>query len=289
MLTGQMTFRNFVPPALLHVNLYSDPQALKWEARFVDYFVRRLKAKKAIVAWESGNETRILATNTGADQAEFWQRYIHSVIRLADDSRPIIGVDGLGLTEDAMWPTKVNAMLSDYVTVHPYHHISGNAYRDSVNGVRMAMFCAAQSMAQEDIAGKPCFVEEHSYRRAPASSRKLMARYIDGLLWNLWSSNARAMLWWCAFDQDHLDTAPYDWRQVYQEFGIMKSDRSLYPYAETIRDFMKFQDSLDIDRCRSRSVATLCSWLMTMRLCMLRMCWPDRRAFSRNTSPPMQR
>lgn len=246
-LTGQMTFRNFVPPALLHVNLYSDPQALKWEARFVDYFVRRLKSKTAIVAWESGNETRILATNTGADQAEFWQRYIHSVIRLADDSRPIIGVDGLELTSDTQWPTLVNAMLSDYVTVHPYHHISGNAYRDPVNGIRLATYCAAQSTVQEDVAGKPCFVEEHAYRRAPASSRDLMARYIDGMLWNLWSCNARAMLWWCAFDQEHLDTAPYDWRQVYQEFGIMKSDRSPYPYTEAIRDFVKFQDTLDLD------------------------------------------
>jgi len=244
--TGQMTFRNLVPPALLHVNLYSDPQALKWEARYVDYFVRRLKDKKAIVAWESGNETRILATNTGADQAEFWQRYIHSIIRLADDSRPIVGVDGLELTDDMTWPTKVNAMLSDYVTVHPYHHVSGNAYRDTVNGIRLATFCAAQSTAQEDVAGKPCFVEEHAYRRAPASSRELMARYLDGMPWNLWSCNARAMLWGCAFDQDHLDTAPYDWRQVYQEFGIMKSDRSPYPYTLAIRDFVKFQDSLDI-------------------------------------------
>ena len=245
-LTGQMTFRNFVPPALLHVNLYSDPQALKWEARFVDYFVRRLKGCRAIAAWESGNETRILATNTGADQAEFWQRYIHSVIRLADDTRPIVGVDGLEMTHDTIWPTKVNAMLSDYVTVHPYHHISGDAYRDPVNGVRMAFYCAAQSTAQEDVAGKPCFVEEHAFRRAPCASRELTARYIDGLLWNLWSADARAMLWWCAFDQEHLDTAPYDWRQVYQEFGIMKSDRSPYPCTHAIRDFVAFQDSLGI-------------------------------------------
>jgi len=243
-LTGQMTFRNFVPPALLHVDLYGDPQALKWEARFVDYFVRRLKDKKAIAAWESGNETRILATNTGADQAEFWQRYIHSVIRLADDTRPIVGVDGLELTRETTWPTKVNAMLSDYVTVHPYHHISGNAYRDPVTGIRLATFCAAQSTAQEDVAGKPCFVEEHAYRRAPASSRTAMAQYLRGMLWNLWSCNARAMLWWCAFDQEHLDTAPYDWSPVYQEFGILKSDRSTTVYSDAIRDFAAFQDAL---------------------------------------------
>ena len=68
-LTGQMTFRNLIPPGLLHVDLYRDPTALKWEARFIDCFVRRMKDKKAIVAWESGNETRFLAENSGADLA----------------------------------------------------------------------------------------------------------------------------------------------------------------------------------------------------------------------------
>lgn len=246
-LTGQMTFRNLIPPGLLHVDLYRDPTALKWEARFIDCFVRRMKDKKAIVAWESGNETRFLAENSGADMAESWQRYIHSVIRLADDTRPIIGVDGLGITRDSAWPTRVNAQMSDYVAVHPYHHISGRAYLDEANGIRQAFFCAAQNVLQEDIAGKPSFVEEHSYRRAPCSSRDLMARYIDGMLWNLWSANARAMLWWCAFDQDHLDTAPYNWRQVYQEFGLMTSDRKNYAYADAVRDFAKFQDSLPFD------------------------------------------
>ena len=246
-LTGQMTFRNLIPPALLHVNLFTDPTALKWEMRFVDCFVRRMKGKKAIVAWESGNETRFLATNTGPDLAEAWQRYIHSVIRLADDSRPIVGVDGLGLTKDAEWPTTVNAWLSDCVAVHPYHHISGTAYLDDANSMRLATFCAAQNLAQEDVAGKACFVEEHSYRRAPCSSRDLMARYIDGMLWNVWSVNGRAMLWWCAYDQDHLDIAPYDWRQVYLEFGIMKSDRGPYPYTEAMAAFQRFQDELPFE------------------------------------------
>ncbi|MBR2837372.1 MAG: hypothetical protein IKE55_01165 [Kiritimatiellae bacterium] len=246
-LTGQMTFRNLIPPGLLHVDLYRDPTALKWEARFIDCFVRRMKGKKAIVAWESGNETRYLAGEPNADLAESWQRYIHSVIRLADDTRPIVGVDGLDITSDRDWPTRINAQMSDYVAVHPYHHISGKAYLDEANGIRQAFFCAAQNTLQEDVAGKPSFVEEHSYRRAPCSSRELMARYIDGMLWNLWAANARAMLWWCAFDQDHLDTAPYDWRQVYQEFGLMTSDRKNYAYADAVRDFARFQDALPFD------------------------------------------
>ena len=54
-MTGQMTFRLFLPPALENRNPYSDPYALAWEGRFIECFVNRMKGKKAIVAWESGN------------------------------------------------------------------------------------------------------------------------------------------------------------------------------------------------------------------------------------------
>ena len=60
LLTGQMTFRNYIPPALANRNPFSDPYALMWEGRYITCMVSRLKAKKAIAAWESGNESRIL-------------------------------------------------------------------------------------------------------------------------------------------------------------------------------------------------------------------------------------
>ena len=74
LLTGQMTFRNYIPPALVHLDPYADPYALKWEARYLECLVTRLKGKKAIVAWESGNEARILGNVACKERAEFWQR-----------------------------------------------------------------------------------------------------------------------------------------------------------------------------------------------------------------------
>lgn len=38
-MTGHMTLRLFIPRALEMLDLYTDPVALKWEARFIDYFV----------------------------------------------------------------------------------------------------------------------------------------------------------------------------------------------------------------------------------------------------------
>ena len=119
LLTGQMTFRNYIPPALANRNPFSDPYALMWEGRYLECMVSRLKAKKAIAAWESGNESRILGKSENAFHSEAWLRYVHQTIRCADPSRPVIGVDGLNISREDKWPSAMNAALSDYTTTHP--------------------------------------------------------------------------------------------------------------------------------------------------------------------------
>ena len=242
-LTGQMTFRNFIPPALANRDLFSDPYALQWEGRYVECLVSRLKAKKAIAAWESGNEARILGENGGAARSECWLRYVHQAIRCADPSRPVIGVDGLCVPEDSDWPSSMNGRLSDYVTTHPYG-FWGDVYHDDFLSVRSLTFAAAQTLALGQIAGKPAFVEEHGARRQEQTSREGVARYLRGMLWNLWSADARAMLWWCAFDQTGQAFAPYNWRQPCVELGMFRRDRSPYPAAGAIRRFAALQDAL---------------------------------------------
>jgi hypothetical protein len=54
LLTGQMTFRNYIPPALANRDPYSDPYALMWEARYLECMVSRLKSKKAVVVVTDG-------------------------------------------------------------------------------------------------------------------------------------------------------------------------------------------------------------------------------------------
>ena len=243
LLTGQMTFRNLVPPALVHLDPYADPYALKWEARYLECMVTRLKAKKAIAAWESGNEARILGKCENPDQAEFWQRYVQDVIRRADPSRPVVGVDGLNLTDDSVWPTRVNALLSDYVTTHPYG-MWGAVYQDDMRSIRSLLFASSQTAILGDVAGRPSFVEEHGARRQEQVSRGHLADYMRGMLWNAWDADCRAMLWWCAFDQTGVEIAPYDWREPCVELGIFTRDRQPYPALESLRKFAAFQASL---------------------------------------------
>lgn len=241
-MTGQMTFRIFIPPALENRDPYSDPYALAWEGRFIECFVNRLKHKRAIVAWESGNESRALGKAESKEQAEWWLRYIHSAIRVADPTRPVISVDGFEIT-DGMWRVSENAHLGDYVPHHLYT-LWRRENPDRFDGIRNAYFAAAGVKGLEDISGKPSFLEEHGARRAEQVSRARLVNYMRPMLWNLWAADGKAMLWWCAFDQTNLSFAPYDWKEPCLELGIMKGDRTPYPAAEPLKRFAAFQEKL---------------------------------------------
>ena len=245
LLTGQMTFRNYIPPALANRNPFSDPYALMWEGRYLECMVSRLKAKKSIVAWESGNEARILGKSENAFHSEAWLRYVHQTIRLADPSRPVIGVDGLEISRETLWPSAMNAALSDYTTTHPYG-FWGAVYNDDFLSVRSTTFAAAQTYALAQIGGKPAFIEEHGSRRQEQASQANVAKYMRNMLWNSWALDCRAMLWWCAYDQTGMTIAPYNWRQPCVELGIFRRDRTPYPAVGAAKAFAAMQDALPV-------------------------------------------
>ena len=245
LLTGQMTFRNYIPPALANRNPFSDPYALMWEGRYLECMVSRLKAKKAIVAWESGNEARILGKSENAFDSEVWRGYVHQTIRLADPSRPVIGVDGLEISRETLWPSAMNAALSDYTTTHPYG-FWGAVYNDDFLSVRSTTFAAAQTYALAQIGGKPAFIEEHGSRRQEQASQANVAKYMRNMLWNSWALDCRAMLWWCAYDQTGMTIAPYNWRQPCVELGIFRRDRTPYPAVGAAKAFAAMQDALPV-------------------------------------------
>ncbi len=243
LLTGQMTFRNYIPPALANRDPFSDPYALMWEGRYLECMVTRLKTKKAIAAWESGNEASILGKSENAFRSEAWLRYVHQTIRCADPSRPVIGVHGLYVSREETWPSAMNASLSDYITTHPYG-FWGAVYNDDFLSVRSLTFAAAETYALEQIGGKPAFIEEHGSRRQEQTSQRGVADYMRAMLWNSWALDCRAMLWWCAYDQTKMTIAPYNWRQPCVELGIFRRDRSPYPAVDAARKFVAMQDNL---------------------------------------------
>jgi len=256
LLTGQMTFRNYIPPALANRNPFADPYALMWEGRYLECLVSRLKAKKAIVAWESGNEARILGKSENNFRSEAWLRFVHQAIRLADPSRPVIGVDGLNISNESLWPSKMTAGLSDCLATHPYG-FWGDVYNDDFLSVRSTAFATAETYALGQIGGKPAFIEEHGSRRQEQTSRAGVAKYMRTMLWNAWAADCRAMLWWCAYDQTGMTIAPYNWRQPCVELGIFRRDRTPYPAVDVVKRFVALQEALPfaaLPRARTEAV-----------------------------------
>ena len=241
-MTGQMTSRLFVPPALERMNLYADPYALKWEGRFYEYFVRRFRSRRCIVAWETGNETRILSTVEHEAQAEAWLRYTHSIIRLNDPTRPVIGPDGVHITDRHPWSIDAIAAQSDVTTVHPYYFRSAFG---EMGGYEYMSRIPAECRAVADLSGRPAFVEEHNVRRSDMGRGARLEDYARALIWNLWATDCRGLLWWCAFDQTGTVMSPYNNSYPCQELGVLTRDRRPVGNALASKRFSDFLVGLD--------------------------------------------
>jgi endo-1,4-beta-mannosidase len=104
LLTGWMSGRLFVPPALEKLNVLTDPMALMWETRLVRYFVRRFKDHPAIAAWDLGNECNCMAPVPSCQAAWAWTSAITHTIRAEDSTRPVVsGMHSLLPNRDAAW------------------------------------------------------------------------------------------------------------------------------------------------------------------------------------------
>ena len=240
-MTAQMTFGLFTPPALLEKNLYTDPRALAWEAKYLRYFVSRMKHHKAIRAWESGNESNLLGDPEYPETCRFWMDFVNTVIRSADDSRPVIGVNdnSFSYCDNNHWKMRDIAEVSDTISVHPYPMFDG-CETDEFLSIRNMVNPGVKNRIQEDIGGIQSFIEETGVRRSIVSNTAQAAEVVRAMLWNAWSLGCHAFCWWCAFDQGHLTCAPYDWPQPTLELGVFTADRVPMPAAEVMGKFSEF-------------------------------------------------
>ncbi|TVR64930.1 MAG: beta-mannanase, partial [Spirochaetaceae bacterium] len=240
LVTGWMSGRLFAPPAFERINVLTDPLVRRWTLRFARYFVARMKDKPAIAYWDLGNECNCMAEVESADRAFDWTSSIAGAIRLADPSRPVVsGMHSLGPAERDVWRIQDQGELTDVLTTHPYPIFTPHCNQEPVDSIRNAFHATAESRFYGDIAGRPCFAEELGTLGPEVASEATAARYLTNALWNLWAHDCRGMLWWCAYDQDLLNHAPYDWNGHERELGLFRSDRSAKPMQLAIARFIE--------------------------------------------------
>ena len=253
LVTGWMSGRLFVPPALERKNVLTDAEAVMWQVRFVRYFVNALKDHPAIAAWDLGNECNCMG---GASAAEFWcwMHQVSSEIRLADPTRPVVsGMHSLKTT-NAQANMRQQGELMDILTTHPYPLWTPNCNTEPFDTIRNGCHAACESTMYADLAGRTCFVEEAGSMGPGIVSEERAAASMRMALYSCWAAGLPGYCWWCAYDQNKLAFAPYDWTAIERELGLFKDNGQPKPTALVLKDFAAFLKTLPFKRLPARQV-----------------------------------
>lgn len=253
LITGQMTSRLYMPPGLAGLDPVTDPAALMWERRFIHYLVGRMRHHPAVAAWNFGNECNIMGRSPSAEAASFWMGAMADAIRLEDTAHPLVsGMDAVsgGQADDAInrsgahWTARRQAEHCDVLAVH--HYVMWKpAGSDPCDTIKPCLAPACECLLSAGITGRPTFVEEIGLNWRPMmASYATLGAYVRTVLWTLWAEDCRGLMWWCAFDQERQDMAPYDWDMPGLEHGVFSSDREPRTSAVEMGRFRACLDGL---------------------------------------------
>lgn len=239
LITGWMSGRLFVPPALYGINVITDYQAQYFEQLFIRGFIERFKERKSIIAWDLGNECNGMSPVTDRFQAANWSALISGAIRSADSSRPVIsGMHELDVQTN--WRLKDQAMFTDMLTTHPYPYWSRHTRIDKNLSYRTSLHPTAQTKYYSEIGGKPCMTEETGTMGPMLCSDDKAGDFIRINMFSLWANGATGYMWWCANDQDELMTFPYTAQMVETELGMIDGKSNPKPVLKEMKKFSEF-------------------------------------------------
>jgi hypothetical protein len=259
LITGWMSGRLFVPPALERRNIHTDPVALMWQVRYVKCLVKYLKDHAAIQAWDLGNECNCMAATGSREAAYVWTAQIAHTIRSEDQSRPVVsGMHGIKAFYDSDWTIFDQGELTDLLTTHPYPRFTPHCGRDPMNQIRNCLHATAESRYYADLGGKPCIAEEVGTLGPMTCDDEVAGDYARTALFSLWAHDCQGMLWWCAYDQTKLEHAPYDWVSLERELGLIREDRTPKTVIREMGKFRKFLNGLPFANLPARRGEAVC-------------------------------
>lgn len=259
LITGWMSGRMYMPPALEGKNALKDPEVVKWEVRFIDHFVKRFRDRDAIVGWNPGNECNCMDRIYDRDEAWTWTATIAKTIKAADPTRPVIsGLHGLVLEGGYPWFIHDQAELMDVLTSHPYPAFTPYCKLDPIDTIRTILQATVQSCYYRDIGGKPCFVEETGSLGPTFGSDEASAAFLRTDLFSLYAHDCQGALWWSNHEEAALEHPPYDWVAMERELGLFRLDDSPRPVADEMKKFGKMLESLPFEYLPERLTDAVC-------------------------------
>ncbi len=235
LLTGWMSGRLFIPPALQGKNLCNDMSCIYFEQMFITGFVKRFKHKDTIYAWDHGNECSCLGTPVDAVSADAWVQILSNAIYAQDRSRPLIsGFHSLDLNGE--WSIFGQAVACDILVSHPYPYWSRIAKNDTTNYIRTTLYPSAVTKLYADVSRKPCLIEEIGSMGPSVCSEERAADLLNVTFFSDLANGGEGVLWWCAHDQSHLMTSPYTWIMPENELGMIDGNGQPKPVLRRMKE-----------------------------------------------------
>lgn len=254
LITGWMSGRMHMPEAFAGHDLLRDPMVVAWQVKFVKYMVRRFKDKRAIAAWDLGNECNCMA-NPGITRYEayIWVSQITDAIKSEDSSRPVVsGMHGNRPNDDNEFNARDLGEILDILCTHPYPLFTPYCDTDPLNEMKSVLHATAESVFVSDVSGKPCFVEEIGTLGPMIANKRNAADYIRASSFSSWAHNLYGFVWWCANEQTNLTHTPYDWNSVERELGLFNIDGTKKPVLEAMSEMSEFTASFEYGRLPER-------------------------------------
>ena len=245
LITGWMSGRLYVPPALEGKNILTDAGSLYWQRKFVSSFVSRFKNNSAILAWDFGNECNVMQRIGNHYEANTWMAVLSGAIRSQDRSRPIIsGMHGLKAENNEPWRIIDQTDYVEVVTTHPYSLFTPYAGIEAINTIRPLLHGTAETRFYADLSGRPGLVEEIGVLGQMVAGENEEAAFARTVLFSHWAHDCKGTMWWCAYDQTKLNHPPYNYSQVESNLGLIKEDRTEKPVMKEFAKFSEFQKNL---------------------------------------------
>lgn len=246
LVTGWMSGRLYVPPALHGKNVFLDPLALKLQQMLIKGVVSRFRDQDCIYAWDLGNECNCMGADLSEEEAYSWTAFITNAIRAQDPTRKIFsGMHSLELEKG--WTIQDQGELTDELTTHPYPYWVEHCLVDPLTSCRTLLHATAQTQYYAAISQKPCLVEEIGGMGPMITDEEHTAQFMRANLFSNWANGSTGLLWWCAHDQTKLTAPPYDWNMCERELGMLDENRRPKPMLLEMKKFSQLMDQLNLN------------------------------------------
>lgn len=223
-------------------DFYADPELLQAQVVFCRRVAERARDHPALFAWDIGNEfSNLRQPSTSRDAAE-WSLRLSDALLEFSGVRATAGMHGEDLEQDRLLRPSALAAPWPFATMHGY-----SVYSKFSRGRLDANVVPFLCQLQQSFSGKGVLFSEFGNPQCPPGISRIngfaclnedeMASYGQTVIERLQSRGALGAFWWCWADYDPslANLPPFDRAPHELHFGVVRSDGTLKPIAETLR------------------------------------------------------